>query len=142
MAGITDITMLLQSMEPTLQEEEYVFCSVQEDVLLRLQLNPLLQFKEKEGLTLIIEKRVAERHSLQFEMSWRMITLNVHSDLAAVGFLAAISSTLAKNDISLNAVSAYYHDHLFVPSGKEAKAMQLLKRLSISSIPQNQGRPY
>lgn len=55
-----------------------------------------------------------------------MITLNVHSALDAIGFLAAVASLLATAEISVNAVSAYYHDHLFVPLERADDAMRLL----------------
>ncbi|EKD51400.1 MAG: hypothetical protein ACD_62C00265G0006 [uncultured bacterium] len=59
-----------------------------------------------------------------------MITLTVHSGLDAVGFLARISTALAEAGISLNAVSAFYHDHLFVPVDRAGEAMVALERLS------------
>jgi hypothetical protein len=51
----------------------------------------------------------------------------VHSALTAVGFLAAITTRLAEAGISVNAVSAYYHDHLFVPWERREEAMEVLK---------------
>ena len=59
-----------------------------------------------------------------------MITLNVHSALDAVGFLAAVVSLLASAGISVNAVSAYHHDHLFVPVARADEAMRLLRKRS------------
>lgn len=55
-----------------------------------------------------------------------MITLTVHSNLNAVGFLAAVAAKLAEHQISVNVVSAFYHDHLFVPDEKAEQAMQIL----------------
>lgn len=55
-----------------------------------------------------------------------MITLTVHSSLEAVGFLAVITRHLAQHSISVNAVSAYHHDHLFVPVHRADEAMRLL----------------
>ena len=40
--------------------------------------------------------------------------------------------TLADAGISVNPVSAYYHDHLFVPVEKAGQAMQLLATLAQS----------
>jgi hypothetical protein len=47
-----------------------------------------------------------------------------------VGFLAAITASLAEAGISVNAVSAFYHDHLFVPVERAEDAKLLLQRLA------------
>ena len=64
-----------------------------------------------------------------------MITLTVHSSLEAVGFLGAIATQLAAAGISVNPVSAFYHDHLFVPEGRTEEAMQVLGRISAGTLP-------
>ena len=38
------------------------------------------------------------------------------SDLEALGFLARVVTELAARKISVNAVSAYHHDYLFIPT--------------------------
>ena len=127
MSGETDLNKLLQSIQPILHSGEYVFCSVQSKDLLSHNLDPLGTFKEKEGITLILSKEQADAASLSYTSVFCMITLSVHSSLDAVGFIAAISSKLAEHNISTNPVSAYYHDHLFVPIAKAQKAMELIK---------------
>jgi hypothetical protein len=63
----------------------------------------------------------------QFES--RMVTLTVHSALDAVGFLARLSAALAAQGIACNVVSAFHHDHLFVPKDRLEAAMQVLDGL-------------
>jgi hypothetical protein len=46
-----------------------------------------------------------------------------------VGFLAAVMARLAAHGISTNAISAYYHDHLFLPVDRAEEAMELLQSL-------------
>lgn len=132
MVGVTDLRVLLKSMEPKLVEGEFVFCTLSEEFS-RLKITPLLVFREEEGITLILKREAAEANSLPYSYVWGMITLTVHSDLAAVGFLAAITNKLAGAGISVNVVSAYYHDHLFIPIDKIDKAMELLRELSTPS---------
>jgi len=50
--------------------------------------------------------------------------------LEAVGFLAAITARLAEAGISVNPVSAFYHDHLFVPHNRADEALARLKEMS------------
>jgi len=58
------------------------------------------------------------------------ITLTINSALDAVGFLAAITTRLAAAGISVNAVSAFHHDHIFVPLTRAEEAMELLSSLA------------
>lgn len=58
-----------------------------------------------------------------------MITFMNHSSLDAIGFLAAITTRLVAAGISMNAVSADYHDHLFVSVDKVGVTMILLREL-------------
>jgi uncharacterized protein len=55
--------------------------------------------------------------------------LKVHSSLHAVGLLAAITERLSEAGISVNAVSAFHHDHLFVPHDRAVEAVELLATL-------------
>lgn len=132
MSGIKDLDVLLKSMQPSLHEGEFVFCTLPENMHSLSDISPIMSFREKESVTAILGKSIAKENSLQFEAVWKLITLNVHSDLAAVGFLAKITGELAKEGISVNAVSAYYHDHLFVPVHDAGKAMEILQGLSKS----------
>ena len=130
MSGIKNITLLLKSMKPEQVKREFVFCTLSEEIFSKTKISPLLIFHEKEGVTIIIKKELAEKMNFSYQNVWAMITLTVHSDLAAVGFLAIITKKLAEEGISVNAVSAYYHDHLFVPYEKAERAMKALKEIS------------
>ena len=60
----------------------------------------------------------------------RMITLRVHSSLSAVGLTAAVSTALSAAGVPCNVVAAFFHDHLFVPSGRAGEAIKILQDLS------------
>ena len=128
MSGETNLDTLLKHMKPIVQDGEYVFCVVSERKLEEIE-TPKMIFRESEGTTVIVTKDVAERNNLDYRLSWGLITLSVHSALDAVGFLATITAHLAKSRISVNAVSAFYHDHLFVPYEKVDEAFNLLLAL-------------
>ncbi|MGF1909334.1 ACT domain-containing protein [Vibrio kasasachensis] len=130
MSGITDLDELLHSMSPKLVEAEFVFCTVSGELKEYIELNPVATFVESEGLTLVIEKSVAERAGLYFEGSYSQITLTVHSSLEAVGLTAAVASKLASKGISANVIAAYYHDHVFVQTNKAEAAVSALEEFS------------
>ncbi len=130
MAGEKDLSKLLSSLQPKLLSGEYVFCTVKDarygDFA---ELGPLASFVEQEGLTLVLLKEPAAELKLKHEGVFRCITLDVHSSLEAVGMLAAVSATLSNHGISANVIAAFHHDHVFVPTGTEARAMDALAEL-------------
>lgn len=126
MSGETKLEILLKSMKPILKEGELVFCTLPQEHLDKLELKPIGWFQEDEGVTVILPRQQADSFGLPYSYIARMITLSIHSSLDAVGFLAAITSKLSQFGISVNPISAYYHDHLFVPSEKAHEVMKLL----------------
>jgi hypothetical protein len=127
MNGEMDLKILLATMQPVLLEARYVFCSVKQEQYDELALKPLGTFREQEGITLIITEEQASQAGLPYDSSWACISLMVHSSLSAIGFLSVLTSQLAQAHISVNAVSAFYHDHLFVPWESRETAMKVLK---------------
>ena len=128
MSGETNLTVLLKSMQPVLRDGEYVFCTVDHYFRDLMELNPISFFNEDEGITLILSRQYADAAAIPYNSVFRMITLSVHSSLEAVGFMAAIATKLSENNISVNPISAYYHDHLFVPVDQADRAMKLLQQ--------------
>lgn len=129
-SGESDLGRLMAGMQPVLSDEEYAFCTVGEDELRTLDPLPICTFRENEGLTVILLADEAKRRGYSVAFRSRMITLQIHSSLEAVGFLARVTGSLAEAGISVNAVSAYYHDHLFVPWDRADQALSILKQLA------------
>ena len=127
MNGETDLAILLRSLSPVTDPEIFVFCNVENGYLLPPGIEPLLRFREAEGMTLILSREDARKANLPYSFPCRKITLKVHSSLEAVGVIADVAGRLADSGISVNPVSGYYHDHLFVPVDKADLAMSLLE---------------
>jgi uncharacterized protein len=127
MPGERNLATLLRNMKPEMHDGVFVFCSIPADNDIPAALKPVQIFREREGTTLIVRREEAEGAGLSHQFASRLITLTVHSSLEAVGFLAEITGRLAEAGIGVNAVSAYYHDHLFVPEHRADEALQLLQ---------------
>ena len=124
--GESDLDKLIKNMDPVLEDEELVFCSLPpeeaEDYLMICQ----GYYVEREGVTVIISRHLADINSLEYDMIFKRITLNVHSSMAAVGFLARITEVLAAQGFSVNVVSGYFHDHLYLQSVQAEDALNTL----------------
>ena len=128
--GETDLRVLLASMEPELAPDTYVFATVPHGMPVPSGLDAVMSFREREGTTLILSQADARNAGLHAAFPSRMVTLNIHSSLEAVGFLAAITTRLASAGMGVNPVSAFYHDHLFVPADRAGEAIALLRQLA------------
>ena len=130
MPGEGNLKTLLQNMKPEMHEGVFVFCSISEDKEIPATLRPVHIFREREGTAFIVRREEAEAAGLPHQFASRLITLTVHSSLEATGFLAAVTGRLAEADISVNVVSAFYHDHLFVPEYRASEALRHLLDMS------------
>ena len=126
MGGETNLDNLIKLLDAKLNDGLYAFVTVQPDKI-PAHLNPRMIFQEAEGTTLIVLESEATTHALSYEFPCRMITLNIHSSLAAVGFMARIATALAKHGMGVNPVSGFFHDYLFVPDGREQDVLAVLR---------------
>ncbi len=127
-AGERDLARLLAGLHPVLDPVPYAFCLLppgQEAV----SLTPLALFRESEGLTLVVPRETAEAAGLTVQFEARRITLTVHSDLEAVGMMAAVAQALAARQVPCNVIAAIHHDHLFVPEAKVGPALAAIRSL-------------
>ena len=129
MSGELNLDTLLKALSAKLIEGVFVIVTVPFGEV-PVGLAPRMLFRESEGTTLILLKSEAEAHGLGHEFPSRMITLNVHSSLEAVGFMAVIATALAKQGMGVNPVAGFYHDHLFIPEDRVQDALDVLAQLA------------
>ena len=119
---VTDTVSMIAGMSPKLQPGKWIFETL--DSGTSLPPNAIASFREPEGLSAILPAK----NDAQHVMAW--ITLEVYSSLEGVGLTATVSQALAAASIPCNIVAATHHDHLFVPEGSAASALQILKDIS------------
>jgi hypothetical protein len=130
--GEIDLAILLRDIKPEMHEGIFVFCTIAQGADIPAAIHPLLTFREQEGTTLVLRREEAQSAGLSYQFASRLITLTIHSSLDAVGFLAAVTAHLAEAGIAVNAVSAFHHDHLFVPEERADETLRLLQKMSVT----------
>jgi uncharacterized protein len=129
MQGETNLSVLINNMQPILNEGQFVFCNVSSKK--DFDFDKIIHFfKEQEGFTIVVEKDYADEKGYTYTSVFAWITLLVHSSLEAVGLTAAFSNVLAEHLISCNVVAGFYHDHVFVQKELAQKAVDVLRELS------------
>ena len=110
--------------------DTYAYVTIRAGRPIPSNLQPLATFREPEGWSLLLTERETIASGLPHAFWCRGISLQINPSLFAVGLLAAISDRLAKAGISINIVSAYYRDYIFVPSIRAEEALSILRRMS------------
>ncbi|KAG4438292.1 hypothetical protein IFR05_006227 [Cadophora sp. M221] len=131
--GETSLAALLSSLKTSLHPDTFVFLTLPNGESPPTSLFVQMIFREAEGLTVVTTEDSAIAHKLEYIFPSKMITLDIHSSLEAIGFMAAISAKLTESGIGVNPVSGFFHDHCFVPLGKEQEALKALDTLARDS---------
>ena len=117
-------------MRPELQDGTFAFCTFPDAIYGdHAHLQPIAAVRESEGLTLIIPAEKAAEFNIPHEGVYKMITLQIHSSLEAVGLTATFATKLGEHGLSANVIAGYFHDHIFVQADKAEKAVGALKEL-------------
>lgn len=66
------------------------------------------------------------------EKNWRILTFEAVLPFELTGFLAAVAEVLAKEEVSIFALSAFSTDHVLVKEEKLKTALGALTRLGVS----------
>ena len=126
--GLTDLRALLAALDPEVDPVPKRFLHASHEKARERMADALMMFREAEGTTLIVD--VDDDGMGNERMLWARITLRVQSSLTAVGLMAAVSAAFAKRGIPCNPVSAFLHDHNFVPWERRDDALDALSHLT------------
>jgi len=137
MTGEMNLQALLASLHPVLREGEYVYVLWPHGKPLEPGIEAAV--REAEGLTVVLPRERADALGLAYDFVAAWITLEVHSELEAVGLTAAVGKALTEAKISCNVLAGFHHDHLLVPVADAPRAVEVLHELSADS--RHQPRP-
>lgn len=115
---------MLSGMEPSLSERAWAFHELSNATF--IPDTAFAVIREEEGTNCVIPAEAASPTAPKFAK----ITLQIHSELEAVGLTSAVSTVLSTSGIACNVIAGLHHDHLFVPWERRDEAMQLLIKLS------------
>jgi hypothetical protein len=87
------------------------------------------QIREREGLTVVLQRDDAWAAGLPFVFEAAWLTLTVHSSFEAVGLTAAFAARLAEAGIPANVLAGHHHDHILVPVDRADEAIAALRSL-------------
>lgn len=125
-----DLKGLIRSMQPMLMPETYAYVTVPAGRPIPPNLHPLSTFQEPEGWSLLLTEQEAVSSALPLAFWCRGISLRIQPSLFVVGLLAAIADRLARAGISINIISAYHRDYIFVSTARASEALGLLRRMT------------
>ena len=125
---VRDRAAMIAGMAPVLDGEIWHFCT--QPAAMPIPPEALASFQEEEGCSLILREADAKRLGLTTDLPMARITLTVNSALDGVGLTAAVATALAEEGVACNMVSAYHHDHAFVPFDAARLAMAILRDLA------------
>ena len=126
--GENNLRKLVKSLNPKLNDGEYVFTTVNDIESLDIK-EVICTFREEEGITLVLKKSKADQLGLKYYFIASWLTLKIHSSLNAVGLTSIFQLNLPKIN-QLNIIAGYYHDHIFVPIKDSLRALNILRNLS------------
>lgn len=130
---IRETQAMIASMAPELVPGTWHFCACDERREGAFLPRALAAFREKEGMSMILDEAAANALGAPMDQPMRQITLTVHSALDGIGLTAAVSDALTRKAIPCNVVAAYRHDHIFVPAEQADAALRELQVLSATA---------
>jgi hypothetical protein len=124
------LSRLLATLKPVLSGPTFVFATFRPNEVIPRSLPIQMIFHEAKGTTVITSRAAADVENLDYQSPCRMLTLDVDSSLEVVGFVPFVAKRLEDLDMSVNSVSGYYHNHCFVPLGREEEAIKCVEEIA------------
>lgn len=131
MTPLRDLRAILATLQPELHAGVYAYVMLPADTsdpaLASCFASCIAFVRESEGCTFVLPLEQCVVLHLEPRYRCRWITLQVHSDLAAVGLTAAFATALASGGMSCNVIAGTVHDHVLVDEHAGERAMDVLR---------------
>ncbi|MGA2295010.1 MAG: ACT domain-containing protein [Acidimicrobiales bacterium] len=121
-----DLTTLLSTLTVSRRPGRYCIVDIRD---ISPDAEPAAIIHEDGGTTAIVMFNEVLGTEPEFVAAW--LTLDVHSDLAAVGLTAAVATCLAAEAIACNVLAGRVHDHLLVAERDAPRAIAALNDLAL-----------
>lgn len=89
---------------------------------------------DRETTVIVEEGSLDETDVVEAEGGWRRLTFEMVLPFGLVGFLAAVATALAEEDVPVFALSAYSTDHVLVKEGDVDVAAMKLRSLGCTVV--------
>lgn len=110
-------------MELILFSELFTICKTAKTPVLPAECVPVFSANTGEEYSLVCPTAFVPANCLQREDDWRLLRIAGTLDFSLTGILHAVTGTLARESISVFAVSTYNTDYLLVRQDQLAKAI-------------------
>lgn len=116
---------------------EFTVCMLPEDAELDRELDFLFFAKTDQELSLVCRTECVPARCIRKEPGWKALRVEGELDFSLVGILAELTAALAKNKISVFAVSTYRTDYLLIKGEQVPAAQQCLLAHGYTFLNQN-----
>ena len=106
---------------------EFTVCQVEDDSLVNTEDAFCFNEKTDEEISLVCRTSQAPANTIQREDGWKAFRIRGVLDFSLIGILADIAAVLAKNGISIFAISTYNTDYVLGKKENYQKGLEMLK---------------
>jgi len=115
-------------MELKIINKEFAVCKVNGIENIKFTDEYVFLGKTDDEISLVCDASSIPESCIECEKGWRAFKIQGILDFSIVGILAGISTTLAKNGISIFAISTFNTDYILVKNENFRRAIEVLKK--------------
>ena len=114
-------------MELKIIDKDFTVCKVEDGKGIDLSRDFTFVSKTDEELSLVCETAFVPENTIERNDGWKAFRIESNLDFSLIGILSKISTSLAKNNIGLFAISTYNTDYILVKGNDFENASKVLE---------------